>query len=369
MGGTKDVAEKTGRAIGAAATTVGQQVGCGAGVAGAGARGVASCSDQLPSFRFPQAIEIDHKLRISERATAASTAIKESAVGRSTSAAFTKVLTSEGWGGGGGGGACVGRREGGVHAWCMPCTPCCSACLLHPLAGATRPTNCASRTVAALSVQVGAALGVGTKKVLENEKVGGLASDVGRWMCKMECWRAHQGHASACSCWGVAARARAAQADRSITVRPRAGARRNGRGVPCACMHARCAAVDEPCPPPTESHAGCWRALRPHTTAHHPPAPHQHAPQPSACSTPTHPSLSTLTHPYLHRTTPCALPVHTHPRPLPVSTCTGAHRHRGSQRFLQEAGCLPELADWAARQHRARQWRGQRRRGAHPAGG
>ncbi|PSC73396.1 hypothetical protein C2E20_3292 isoform A [Micractinium conductrix] len=79
MGGTKDVAEKTGRAIGAAATTVGQQ-----------------------------AIEIDHKLRISERATAASTAIKESAVGRSTSAAFTKV---------------------------------------------------------------GAALGVGTKKVLENEKV------------------------------------------------------------------------------------------------------------------------------------------------------------------------------------------------------
>ena len=35
--------------------------------------------------------EIDHKLRISERATAASAALKDSAVGRSTSAALGRV--------------------------------------------------------------------------------------------------------------------------------------------------------------------------------------------------------------------------------------------------------------------------------------
>ena len=56
------MAQKTGRALGAAATTVGQQ-----------------------------AIELDHKLRLSERATAAGAAIKESAVGRSAGAAFGRV--------------------------------------------------------------------------------------------------------------------------------------------------------------------------------------------------------------------------------------------------------------------------------------
>ena len=61
-----------------------------------------------------QAIELDHKLRLSERATAASTAIKESAVGRSTTAALGKV---------------------------------------------------------------GSALGAGTRKVLENDKVGGCCLD------------------------------------------------------------------------------------------------------------------------------------------------------------------------------------------------
>ncbi|KAL4860243.1 hypothetical protein ACK3TF_000428 [Chlorella vulgaris] len=67
--GTKDVAQKTGRALGAAASTVGQQ-----------------------------AIELDHKLRISERATAASTAFKESAVGRNASAAFGRLGTAMGAG-------------------------------------------------------------------------------------------------------------------------------------------------------------------------------------------------------------------------------------------------------------------------------
>ncbi|KAI7839685.1 hypothetical protein COHA_006493 [Chlorella ohadii] len=60
--GTKEVAHKTGEALSSAATAVGHQVN-----------------------------ELDHKLRISERATAASTAVKESAVGRATGAALTKV--------------------------------------------------------------------------------------------------------------------------------------------------------------------------------------------------------------------------------------------------------------------------------------
>lgn len=42
--------------------------------------------------------EVDHKLRISERATAAGTAFKESAVGRSTTAALTKVGSALGAG-------------------------------------------------------------------------------------------------------------------------------------------------------------------------------------------------------------------------------------------------------------------------------
>ncbi|KAL4434450.1 hypothetical protein ABPG75_000891 [Micractinium tetrahymenae] len=69
VGGTKEVAAQTGRALGVAATTVGAQIN-----------------------------EVDHKLRISERASAAGTAIKESAVGRSTTAALTKVGSALGAG-------------------------------------------------------------------------------------------------------------------------------------------------------------------------------------------------------------------------------------------------------------------------------
>jgi hypothetical protein len=141
--GTKEVAQKTGRALNAAASSVGQQVRallphapqalctCGSSTSVLPIRRCrrhSMCARLLAAPHTPppphthththtpppppppthphhiahtlymQAIEIDHRLRLSERATAAGTAIKESAVGRSAGAALGRIGSAVGAG-------------------------------------------------------------------------------------------------------------------------------------------------------------------------------------------------------------------------------------------------------------------------------
>lgn len=189
VAGSKEVAVMTGAALGAAATTVGHQVcllvvtwrrlsGC-RSLARSAMPPLIRCLFQHHTAYHPrthtppptpeQVNELDHKLRISERATAAGAAIKDSTVGGGLQRVHGSWTAAAAYAAGskthslGGGWACRRLRPAPQGCFAVPTCAAAAPTLAQPQVG---------RSTSAAFTRVGSAVSAGTRKVLDSDKVG-----------------------------------------------------------------------------------------------------------------------------------------------------------------------------------------------------